>query len=104
MAGDSSTISVYLTGVDGAAICGDACATLPVTEQTSLASRVVTVESVTGLRVPSAALLSKADGKTVVVDQNGVEHTVTVLTSARGMSIIEGVDDGTKVRVPVAGA
>jgi hypothetical protein len=35
-----------------------------------------------------------------VIDDQGIETTVTVVTSARGMSIIEGVAAGTKVRVP----
>ena len=62
--------------------------------------RIVIVESVTGLTVPSAALLSKADGSIVVIDSEGIEYPVTVVTSARGLSIIEGVDAGTRVRVP----
>ena len=104
VADEFSTINVQLTGVDGASICGDACAAVPVTDPTYLTSRVVTVASVTGLRVPSAALLSKADGSTVVVDKKGKEYQVTVVTSARGMSIIEGVPNATEVRVPAAGS
>lgn len=102
-ADEFSTITVHLTGLDGASICGDACASVPVTEATYFSSRVVTVATVSGLRLPSAALLSTADGSTVVIDDEGTQHEVTVITSARGMSIIEGVAKGTKVRVPAAG-
>lgn len=83
-------------------ICLDACAAVPVNGQTYLGSRIVTVAAVTGLRLPSAALLSRADGTTVVIDDAGIEHEVTVVTSARGMSIIEGVAAGTRVRVPAS--
>lgn len=96
-------IAVILAGKDGASICGDACGTIPVTGEALLRSRIVTVESVTGLTVPSAALLSKSDGSLSVIDDEGVEHEVTVVTSARGMSVIEGVPAGTMARVPATG-
>ncbi len=62
---------VKLAGADGASICGSDCATLPVTGQTLLRSRIVTVETVRGLVVPSAALLSSAGGAVSVVDEEG---------------------------------
>lgn len=97
-----SGIKVALVAEGDTPICLDTCATVPVTGQTYLTSRIVTVASVTGLSVPSAALLSSADGTTLVIDDEGVEHKVTVVTSARGMSIIEGVAAGTRVRVPAS--
>jgi peptidoglycan hydrolase-like protein with peptidoglycan-binding domain len=100
---EESGITVKLAGKDGASICADACGTIPVTGQALLRSRIVTVESMTGLTVPSAALLSKSDGSLAVIDDEGVEHAVTVVTSARGMSVIEGVTDGMMVRVPATG-
>jgi hypothetical protein len=101
-ADEFSTINVALVADGDGAICADACASVPVTGQTYLSSRIVTVATVDGLRVPSAALLSSADGTTLVIDDDGVEHEVTVVTSARGMSIIEGVAAGTRVRVPAS--
>lgn len=97
---ENNGIRVLLSGAEGAAVCADECAQVPVTGQSFLTSRIVIVESVTGLTVPSAALLSKADGSIVVIDSEGIEYPVTVVTSARGLSIIEGVDAGTRVRVP----
>jgi peptidoglycan hydrolase-like protein with peptidoglycan-binding domain len=94
--------TVILAGPDGGTICGEECGTIPVTGQTLLQSRIVTVETVTGLVVPSAALLSGADGRTTVTDEEAVSHPVTVVTSARGMSVIEGVPAGTRVRVPAS--
>jgi peptidoglycan hydrolase-like protein with peptidoglycan-binding domain len=101
-ADEFQSIRVHLSGVSEASICGDGCASVPVTEASYFSSRVVTVASVTGLRVPSAALLSAAGGTTLVIDDEGVEHEVQVVTSARGMSIIEGVPVGTRVRVPAS--
>ncbi|WP_104129360.1 peptidoglycan-binding domain-containing protein [Cryobacterium sp. N21] len=99
-ADETGLIVVTLVGKDGAVICADACASIPVTEQSLLSSRIVTVESIAGLMVPSAALLSAADGTASVIDNAGTSHPVTVVTSARGMSIIDGVADGTSVRIP----
>jgi peptidoglycan hydrolase-like protein with peptidoglycan-binding domain len=104
---DDGTISMTLESLDDAPICAEECGSLSVAEPALLLSRVETVSVVRGLTVPSAALLSKADGTVVVIDAEGTEYSVTVVTSARGMSIIEGagsassiVESGLAVRVP----
>ena len=97
-------LTVTLVGVDGATICGEVCDSIPVTGQTLLPSVIVTVEPVSGLTVPSAALLSATDGTITVIDGDGVSHKVTVLVSARGLSVIDGVPLGTSVRIPAAAA
>lgn len=99
---ETQTITVNLTGADDTLICLDACAEIPVTGEARLASRIVTVEPVSGLVVPSAALVTSADGTVGVIDKTGTRHSVSVLAAARGMSVIEGVDAGTSVRVPGA--
>lgn len=96
----SSTVQISLAGVDGASVCGDQCAQVPVTSRQSLVSQIVTAETVEGLTVPSSALVSTADGKLLVIDENGQRVPVTVVASARGMSVVEGVESGTRVRVP----
>jgi hypothetical protein len=95
--------TIILAGKDGASICGQDCGSIPVTGRSLLLSKVVTVESVSGLVVPSAALLSSADGTVSVTDTKGASHKVTVTTSAHGMSVIVGVPAGTRVRVPATG-
>lgn len=100
---ESTGTTIILAGPEESIICGDGCASVPVTGQTLLQSRIVTVETVEGLVVPSAALLSGADGKISVIDTEAVSHEVTLITSARGMSVIEGVPAGTRVRVPASG-
>lgn len=99
----SGTVSVALTGEDGGTICGDQCGEVSVTGQATLSSRIVTVETVTGLVVPSSALVSGADGGLAVIDDTGERIGVTVTSAARGMSVIDGVNAGTKVRVPGEG-
>lgn len=91
-----------LASVGDGEICKDECGQVPVQDQVTLPSEIQLVPPVTGLVVPSAALLSKADGSIVVVDADGDEHHVTILASAQGMSAIDGVPAGMNVRIPAA--
>ncbi|WP_170154373.1 peptidoglycan-binding domain-containing protein [Protaetiibacter intestinalis] len=97
---EGSSVDIVLGRRDGSAVCGGDCGTIPVTGEALLRSRVVTVETVAGLVVPSAALVSQVDGSLAVIDETGVEHEVSVVASAHGMSVIEGVDAGLRVRLP----
>ena len=56
----SQTTVVALAGVEDSVICGEQCGQVPVTGQSLLSSRIVTVEPVSGLVVPSAALVTAA--------------------------------------------
>lgn len=97
---DGGEISISVTGPEGAVLCGDACGQVPVSGQTTLLSDVVTVEQVEGLLVPSSALVTTADAGTAVVGEDGKRIPVEVVTSAKGMSVVSGIDEGTRVRVP----
>lgn len=94
-------LRLQLAPLDDTEICGDECAQVPVQDQVVMPARIQLVAPVTGLIVPSAALLSKADGRVVVIDGDGDEHEVTVVASAQGMSAIDGVSEGMSVRIPV---
>lgn len=94
-------VDILLAPGEGfASICVDACESIPISDEVSLRSQIIVVESVAGLTVPSAALNTRADGGIVVFDEEGVEHAVSVVASAKGMSVIEGVPAGMRVRVP----
>lgn len=96
--GEQTVVSLDPVGPDP--ICAAACADLPVGVETRLSTEVVLVPETIGLRVPSAALSTRSDGTVVVVGEDGEAHEVTVTTSARGMSLVEGVPEGLLVRVP----
>lgn len=97
---ETDALTLTLTGIDGASICGDACGQIPISGQAQLVSRIIIVEPVTGLVVPSAALVTDANGDTMLIDANDRRRPVTVIAAAKGMSVIEGVDAGLRVRVP----
>lgn len=96
----SGTVHITLDSLDEGPVCADQCAQVPVTGQSSLRSEVVTVEEVNGLVVPSSALITEAGGQTAVIDEGGGRLPVEVTATAQGMSVITGVDAGTKVQVP----
>lgn len=82
-------------------ICGESCAAIPVASGgVLLRSRVIIVEKVTGLIVPSAALTSTAEGKTIVITEQGKRIPVKVVAGARGRTVIEGIAPGTRLRAP----
>lgn len=99
---EAQTVSVALVGGNDAPICGENCGDVPVTGRALLPARVITVETVSGLVVTSAALVTTAEGQVAVIDEEGTRHAVSIVQSARGMSVIEGVDAGFKARAPVA--
>lgn len=100
--GEDGTVTIAITGANGTVLCDGGCAQIPVSGQTALASKIVTVEQVDGLVVPSAALITSADGTTAVIDSDDNRIPVEIVASAKGMSIIKGVDEGLRVRVPAA--
>lgn len=93
-------IVLTVQGEEGAAVCGSECGEVPLAGPVSYPARIVTVEPTRGPTVPTAALLSNSDGSIAVIDDDGVEVRVTVVASARGMSVVSGVPTGTLVRVP----
>ena len=101
---DTGNVIVSLAGEGGAVICADQCGQVPVSGESILRSRIVTQETVAGLVVPSAALVAGADGQVTVIDQSGGRVPVTVVAAAKGMSVVEGVSDGTRVRIPGEGS
>lgn len=93
-----------LQGENGRPVCGTACRTVPFGDTALLPSVVHVVPEVQGVALPVAAIASTADGQTVVVLESGERVPVVVVASASGMVVVEGLDAGTKVRVPGDGS
>lgn len=95
-------VEVQLQGSESGSVCGDQCGLVPVQGESLLTSRIVTQETVAGIVAPSAALLTSPNGSVSVIDESGELHPVQVLASAQGMSVIEGLPAGIRVRVPAS--
>lgn len=94
-----NTSLALVSGSEGP-ICGRECGTIPAKGQSLLGASVITVETVSGLTIPSAALVTDAGGETLVLLEDGHRVPVVVIASARGMSVVEGVAVGTRVQIP----
>ena len=88
-----------LEAAAGGAVCGDACAQVPVGAPSQYRADIVAVPETTGPLVPSAALRTRTDGATCVVDEAGRELEVTVLAAADGRAVVEGIELGQTLRL-----
>lgn len=81
-------------------ICGALCSEFSVDAPTKIGVEIVVIEPIDGIVVPVAALGTSADGKQVVVTQDGERVAVQVQSQARGQAVVTGLETGTTVRVP----
>lgn len=95
----AEAVTIPLAGAHGRAVCEDACASIPVAGTTRLPAKVIVVPTQSGPVVPTAAIVTGADGTPAVMDEAGDLVPVTVVASAQGLSIIEGLSPGVRVRV-----
>lgn len=98
--GAEAGVTASLGGIGGATICGDDCADVPVGDATLLPNLIHVVPEVSGVVVPIAAVVTTADGETAVVLGSGDVRPVTVISSAEGIAVVEGVAVGETVRTP----
>lgn len=91
---------VFLEPSGTGAICRDECGLVALGFGASLEVTIVTVPHTSGVVVPVGALVTAANGQLGVIDDTGALIPVTIVASARGMAVVEGVDEGTRVRVP----
>lgn len=91
------TLEYTLTGPDGAVVCRDECDRLPAAEHTTLRAEVTVVPEVTGPSVPVAAVRTDPDGAAWVRTADGDRREVTVLGSAGGVAVVDGLRVGERV-------
>lgn len=95
-------ISVPITSPTGGLVCTDACSQLPVQSNLSLLTEVLVVPAATGPVVPVSAIQTSPEGTTsVTVMKSGAEaqQQVAVQQIADGLAVVEGVENGTTVKV-----
>lgn len=92
--------ALILAGVDGGPVCGATCDVVPTDRASVWPADVTLVPRVDGLVVPVSALRTDADGSRSVLTADGEEQPVQVLATAGGLAVIDGVAEGTVVRLP----
>lgn len=96
----SSTLQYTVVDDEGAPVCGAACASLFSPDQESfvpVSIEVIPVEQ--GLIVPNSAIGTGPSGEAVVQTPAGEVIEITVVVRGDGVSVVEGVDAGTEIRL-----
>lgn len=99
----SGEVSLILEGPDGGTVCGEDCQAVPIRGQTRFPAEIIVVPETTGPVVPTAALRSLQDGSTVVTLEDGSQVPVAVLGSSDGLAVVDGVEVGQALLLPVVG-
>lgn len=89
-----------LLPADGAdSICANQCDMLPPEDTTGIPARIIVTPEERGVVVPTSAIRVSASGSTIVIDEGGQSHDVSVGVSVSGRTVISGIEAGLKVRV-----
>lgn len=95
-----ATVALLRPAGGADSICGATCAlALSLGQPSTLPGRLILVPRTGGPQVPTAAVRSDASGRTCVVLADRTAVPVTVRASARGVSIVDGVEAGAQVVV-----
>lgn len=94
------SVKAPVRAAEGRTLCGEQCGKVPLQGTTQLKGTTEVQQSVAGVVVPLAALVSDANGSPGVIAADGQRVTVKVVARARGMAVVEGLAAGTAVRVP----
>lgn len=96
---DDGLPALTLLDAKGEPACNAECAaSFPPTGATTLAVTIELVPSTRGLVVPDSAVLIRPDGTSILTGADG-EIPVTVVASAQGKSVVEGIAEGTMVQL-----
>lgn len=82
-----------------APICGKDCGALTEAKDALFPTEIIMVPKQDGLVVPSSAIRTGASGDTSVMLEAGGDQPVEVVASSGGMSIVTGVDVGTRIQL-----
>ncbi len=95
---ESGQLDLFLSGADGDSVCGDKCARwVQLTGRTVFRVEIVVIPETTGPVVPVGAISSGAGNEASVTLTDGTSVPVTVLESANGLAVVDGIDAGTEI-------
>jgi len=98
--GGSTSPEAMLEPATSSSICASSCDSLGPESEVLVPATIMLVPRTDGLVVPASAITTDAQGNPVVIDAEGTPHPVLVGVTAKGMTLVEGVDEGLRVRVP----
>lgn len=102
---EDGSVLARLEPPEGAdSVCGQECDRVPVAGASGIPATIVVVPRVSGPVVPTSALRVGAGSATEVIDEAGTAIPVTIVGSAGGLAVVDGVSAGTRIRVPAGTA
>lgn len=102
--GPSGGLSYLLASIDDQVICKETCNKIPIEENFSLPAMVETVPETEGVSIPLTAIEFSGTDQGTVTLIDGKKTEVTVLARSKGIAIVEGINEGDKVKLPQLGA
>ena len=96
-------LNLVLVGRDGSSVCGELCAEwVDLRGRTDFRSEVIAVPETTGPVVPVAAITTDAANQPSVTLTDGTMIPVEIVQSAQGIAVVEGIEPGTEILLPVS--
>ena len=80
-------------------ICAKSCSIIPIEGNEAIPATIFVVPEKSGIIIPNKAIRVTQSSKTVVLDEGGSEYQVAVLATVAGRSVVEGIEENTKIRV-----
>ncbi|MCD4557971.1 peptidoglycan-binding domain-containing protein [Schaalia sp. lx-100] len=99
---EGQTIAFLEPPADTETICGEECALIPATGTEGMSTTITVVPQTEGIIVPNTAIYVASDATVYVTDSSGQKITVEVVVSIGGQSIVTGINDGTRLSIPLA--
>lgn len=93
---DDGRYAIEISGT----LCGEDCDLVPVSGELALRGTVELLPETTGLVVPVSALTLQPTGALTVTLSDGGEATVRMVAEDDGFAIVEGIESGTRIRLP----
>ncbi len=94
-------LDLVLAPSTGTSICGNECPEwVDLNGPTSFRANIVVIPETTGPAVPVAAISTDAGNRAFVTLSNGSLQEVTVVESANGLAVIDGIEPGTTILIP----
>lgn len=95
-------LDLFLAGADGSSLCAPDCAMwVDLENRTDFRAQIVVIPDTTGPVVPVAAITTDAGNQPSVTLQDGTGVAVTIVESANGIAVVDGIEPGTVIRLPL---
>ncbi|MFQ5523649.1 MAG: peptidoglycan-binding protein [Acidimicrobiia bacterium] len=97
-------LDLVLSGADGGPVCGVVCADwVDLSDRTLFQAEIVVIPETSGPVVPVAAISTDPGNQPHLTLADGSLVPVTIVESANGLAVVEGVEPGTEILIPSEG-